>query len=96
MKLLLCLACEDIFNLDYQEKSCSCGLTKGKYNDHRNAVYSGKHAVPLAIDNVTFIDAIRNQPKEGLGRHFTAIVIPEKCPTFIKKAIQKRRKKIET
>lgn len=88
-------SCDDIFNLDYEEKTCSCGETKGHYKDSRNAVYSGKHAIPLAIDNVTFAEAIRNQPKEGLGSHFTSIVIPKKCPTFIKQRIRKEAKKNE-
>ena len=91
MKLLLCLNCDDIFNLDYKEKSCRCGETKGKYKDVRNAVYTGKHAVPLAIDNVTLAEAIRSQTNEGLGKHFTAIVVPKKSPTFVKKRYRKKK-----
>jgi len=84
MKLLLCLKCNDIFNLDYHEKSCTCGDTKGKYNDKVNAEYSGKHAVPLGFDNLSIAHAINRQPKSGWGSRFTAFVIPKKCPTFTK------------
>ena len=33
MKLLLCLDCDDVSNLGYELKICSCGATKGKYTD---------------------------------------------------------------
>ena len=38
MKLLLCLDCDDIFNLGYELKTCSCGTTKGKYTDERQFI----------------------------------------------------------
>lgn len=84
MKLLLCKNCTSIFNLEYKEKTCSCGSTKGKYNDNLNAVYEGKHAIPLGIDNHSFIYALNNQPQEGRGERFTAFVIPIECSTFQK------------
>jgi hypothetical protein len=84
MKLLLCLDCDDIFNLSFNIKSCQCGATKGKYNDKRNAVYEGVNAFPLAIDNYSFAEAIRNRPQDGLGSRFTACVVPYECPTFVK------------
>jgi hypothetical protein len=84
MKLLLCLNCNDLFNLDFDEKSCKCSFTKGKYIDQLNAIYSGNSAVPLGFSNPSLSNAIRNQPKEGLGEEFTAFVIPENCETFVK------------
>ena len=54
MKLLLCLDCDDIFNLGYELKTCSCGTTKGKYTDERNAIYCGVNAIPLGIANDSF------------------------------------------
>ena len=85
MKLLLCLDCDDIFNLGYELKSCSCGETKGKYIDQRNAIYSGVNSIPLGIANDSFGKAIRNQQETfPLGERFTAFVIPKNCETFIK------------
>ena len=86
MKLLLCLDCDDIFNIDYEIKSCNCGATKGKYIDERNAIYSGINAIPLAFDNYSFAKAIKNQPVDTFfGEPFTALVVPKICKTFIKK-----------
>lgn len=85
MKLLLCLHCNDIFNLDYHIKACTCDKTKGKYIDIRNAIYIGDKAVPLGFDNYNLAHAITCQPERGLGERFTAFVIPKNCPTFIKK-----------
>jgi hypothetical protein len=84
MKLLLCLECDDVFNLDYEEKNCKCGKTRGKYVDQINAVYSG-HAVPLGFNNISLAAAVRNQPEQGEGEEFTAFIIPKVCPTFKKK-----------
>ena len=85
MKLLFCRECEDIFNLSFREKNCSCGKTKGKYLDNLNATYSGP-AVPLGFSNLTFAQAIRRHSKKKLihGDNFTAFVIPKDCLTFKK------------
>lgn len=84
MKLLLCLDCDDIFNLGYELKTCSCGTTKGKYTDERNAIYCGVNAIPLGIANDSFAKAIRNQQETfPLGERFTAFVIPKNCETFV-------------
>lgn len=85
MKLLFCLKCTDLFNLDYEMKECSCGSVKGRYIDQQVATYAGESAVPLGFTNNSFVSAIKNQPKEGMGEEFTAFVIPKKCPTFIRR-----------
>lgn len=84
MKLLLCLECDDVFNLDYKIKTCQCGETKGKYIDSLNAVYQGEHAVPLGFDNFSFARAINNQPEFSPGEKFVAFIIEKECPTFEK------------
>lgn len=84
MKLLLCKNCNDIFNLDYLEKSCRCGFTRGKYLDQRLAEYFGEYAVPIGIANDSLINAIKNQQNEGMGELFKAFVIPVICSTFRK------------
>lgn len=87
MKLLLCLECNDIFNLDMSEKSCSCGRSKGKYINHQIAEYTGEFALPLGFSNPSLIQAIKDQPIEGLGKEFTAFVIPKNCKTFLKSGV---------
>lgn len=85
MKLLLCMQCDDIFNLGFEVKTCKCGITKGKYTDDRNAIYTGTEAIPLGFDNYTFSEAIINQSVDKkLGERYTAFVIPKKCDTFVK------------
>jgi len=85
MKLLFCKNCHDVFNLNIkQHKTCSCGKTSGHYTDDLNAVYYGEDAIPLGFMNSKFAEAVVNQPKVGMGKHFTAFVIPEICPTMKK------------
>lgn len=85
MKLLLCKKCRSIFNLSKdEEKTCFCGETKGKYVDDINAKYEGP-CFPIGFDNNSLINALKNQPKNGLGERFDAFVIPKSCPTMKKK-----------
>lgn len=78
MKLLLCLECNDIFNLDLKIKKCSCGKTKGPYIDNHNAIYEGDSAMPIGISNPSLREAIINPPEEGMGKEFIAFSIPKK------------------
>lgn len=80
MKLLLCQDCGDVFNLKREVKTCGCGKTRGQYTDDLNAVYSG--GIPLGFANSTFLEAVLRQPESGMGKEFTAFVIPHECPTF--------------
>lgn len=82
MKLLLCLACNDIFSLHGFERSCLCGEARGYYINDVNAFYSGASAVPIGFDNTSFSNAVRNRPPYGNGAQFGAFVIPVICPTM--------------
>jgi len=82
MKLLFCPKCQDIFRLPSNliERVCECGKTRGRYLDELNAEYSG--GIPLGFENSSLVAAIMNQPNEGMGKQFTAFVIPKLCDTF--------------
>lgn len=84
MKLLLCSNCNDVFSLNMYLKRCSCGGAEGQYVDKINATYSGKDAVPLGFNNLSVVEAVREQPKTGWGKEFKAFVIPKNCPTYNK------------
>ena len=87
MKLLLCKNCQDFIRLIQGEtRTCKCGAVSGKYLDNLNAIYSGDEAIPIGFANSTLVEAIRNQPEEGMGKVFTAFVIPKKCYTIEKVA----------
>jgi hypothetical protein len=82
MKLLYCPSCDDVFKLDYQPRICKCGDVIGHYfEDGLTAVYS-KNGIPLGFNNSSLIEAINNQPESGMGKNFTAFVIPKQCPTM--------------
>ena len=83
MKLLFCANCGDIFNLSYDEKHCSCGVTSGTIQIDGTAVYHGD-AVPLGFCDPEFDNAILNKPKTGKAIEFLAFVIPENAETFVK------------
>jgi len=82
-ELLFCMNCKDVFNLNMRLKSCTCGRSRGRYQDDLNASFKGS-AIPLGFANKSFIAAIQNQPKEGPGRGFEAFVVESNCPTFKK------------
>lgn len=82
MKLLKCNKCYHVFSLTYDERTCDCGETSGKYyEDGLHAKYSGD-ATPLGFANNSFRAAIQNQPEDGWGETFEAFVIPKECNTF--------------
>jgi hypothetical protein len=84
MKLIYCPHCHDVRKLARLLTTCQCGRSWGQYlEDDLHAVYGGV-AVPLGFTNPSFVDALKNQPEEGLGERFEAFVIPKKCPTLRK------------
>lgn len=84
MKLLFCVSCKDVFRLTQRERACACGRCGGHYINGLDAVFWGDSAMPLGFENGSFSVALENQPKAGLGKRFTAFVIPENCPTMTK------------
>ena len=82
MKLIYCKSCHDIFRLWFEKRTCKCGKSGGWYLSGLNAEIWGD-ALPLGIDNYSFLAATMNQPKEdaGKGATFEAFVIPAKCKT---------------
>ena len=84
MKLLYCSLCNDIFNLDFKLKKCSCGNAAGRYLDEVCAEYSGENVYPLGFDNLSLKRALQNQPLTGGGKHFAAFVIAKECFTMWK------------
>lgn len=85
MKLIFCPVCHDMHKLQITENvECLCGESWGHYSeDGLNASYGGK-AVPVGIANSSFVKAINDQPKNGMGKTFEAFVIPAECDTFKK------------
>lgn len=84
MKLIFCPKCQDVVKLDLGGRLCKCKASGGYYKrDELNAVYTGA-AIPLGFANSTLVEAIENQPDEGMGEGFVAFVIPKSCPTFKK------------
>lgn len=89
MKLLLCTSCSSITSLHFSNQSCKCGKCSGQYVDNINIKYSGDSAIILGFNNRSFIDAIRHQRANGnldtgLGREFTAFIIPTNAPSIRK------------
>ena len=84
MKLIYCEKCGDVISMRFEERSCFCGASKGRYLDSLNAEYSGP-AKPLGFHNTHFKSALKNQPEKSWGVEFTAFVIEKDCLTFKKK-----------
>ena len=86
MKLLLCKGCQDIVRpLIGIKRYCQCGCcTIIGQHDNVTVSYTGEKAVILGIKNSSLIQAVANQPDEGMGKDFVAFVVPKKCITTIK------------
>lgn len=83
MKLIFCPVCLDVIKLTVGKvRECECGTSYGRYEDDGYNAKIGGKAIPVGIDNVSFVQALQERPKEGLGSVFNAFVIPEKCPTI--------------
>jgi hypothetical protein len=81
MKLIFCPVCQDIVRLRRKPRQCDCGKSWGGYEDGLNAVYGGD-AIPMGIDNHTFMEAYH---KYSAGLHklvYTAFFIHDSQPTF--------------
>ena len=90
MKLILCRSCQDVFKLSTEKvRTCACGKCAGVYLDAVNALYSGDDAVPIGFGNTTLVYALMNQPANGVGKEFTAFVIPRQCDSMKKVARRK-------
>lgn len=85
MKLLMCLECSDIFNLNKKTKSCGCSKTSGRCIDDLNAEIFGP-CIAIGFSNSSFTNAYARQVIENKhasfdtcckGQEFTAFFIPE-------------------
>lgn len=77
MKLLLCTECNDLVYLAMQrDRACECGKTSGQYTDNKKAVVRGP-CIPIGFHTGQFVEAVQNQPEEGIGLRFDAFVIPK-------------------
>ena len=93
MKILMCLEWGDIFNLNYNNKNCSCGKTSGKYINELDAEIKGK-CKAIGFSNGTFIKAYQiqkieddaqakiNKPVCCDGQNFGAFFIPESATSI--------------
>ena len=83
MKLLICPQCSDIVLLRQEKRrSCECGKSWGEYcEDGLNAVLGG-NAIPIGIENRSFIHALKSRPQGGQGSVFQAFIIPVHAPTI--------------
>ena len=82
MKLIVCTECGDVVSLIFEWRQCKCGKSEGIYLDRKNAKIKGP-CIPLGFENISFIDALRNQPEQGMGKPFSAFVIPKQCPSIV-------------
>jgi len=64
MKLLFCHRCNDLFNLRNEEKTCKCGLCKGRYTDALYAITNGE-GLCLAIANPDISNALTRTMMEN-------------------------------
>jgi len=103
MKLLLCMKCSDIFSLTFEDRTCKCGETSGKYIDDLNAEIKGE-CMPIGFANSSFINALKMQEIENKhydgnkdtcckGQEFTAFIIPEWAKS-VKRVEEKIKEKV--
>ena len=81
MKLIVCLKCNDVVSLRYEDRTCFCSCSGGRYTGKGAEAEIWGNSIPLGFTNSSFIRALREQPAKGLGSEFTAFVIPKQCDT---------------
>ena len=100
MKLLLCIRCNEVFNLGFTERACSGQHTGGRYVDELNARVCGSRQdmQVLGFANSTLVQALRQQIFRGdssetmqyagkevaRGRDFGAFVIPYSADSVVR------------
>jgi len=100
MKILLCVKCNQIFNLSQDYVECKAGYCGGQYIDNFNARIWGDptETFLLGFANNSLVSALRDQINLGdqtqkfiycgqsttKGREFTAFVIPADAPSVIR------------
>lgn len=83
MKLIFCVACQDIVSLRLEEmRSCSCGRVYGRYVDKIKAEVSTT-AISLGIDNNSLIQALKQTQLHGsaVGYPLEAFMRPNTGPS---------------
>lgn len=93
MKLIFCCKCHDIVQLRMdRERWCACGESGGRYEtDGWHAWFRGSRAVPLAIVNQSFAQAVVAREMmgqlavDGADLEFKALVIPEGHERFTRR-----------
>lgn len=93
MKLFLCRKCQDVVRCFDEKRTCKCGESSGYYmDDGANAVFAGKHCVPIGFANSKLVKAIQmaeienkhqKEPTTCKGVGFDSFVILD-CSTSIK------------
>ena len=84
MKLFFCSQCQDVLKFGHNKmRYCKCGNSGGEYIDNLNGKIFG-NAIPIGINNYSFVEALRKRPQSGKGKTFTAFVIPIECNTIEK------------
>jgi len=83
MKFIFCPNCNHFLQLEVNNlTTCNCGESMGMYQgDGINTVYWGS-AIPIGVNNHSFVQVLTRQPKQGQGKKFEAFVISKNCPTF--------------
>jgi hypothetical protein len=81
MKLIFCPHCQDVVKLALTTRTCECGMAGGRYLDDALHAEVWGSAIPLGFANSSLASALLVRPDRGMGREFTAFVIPYECPT---------------
>lgn len=98
MKLVYCPMCQDLYKMPVatKSKSCMCGLSWGRYlKDKKHAVIGG-FAIPVGIDNKSFVKAIKKRHELlyfSIPHPFEAFLIPKICTTVKNEITYRKRPK---
>jgi len=96
MKAVYCKNCKSMFLLAYKLRKCECGKSKGKYINWHSAVFTGKDAIGIGIENPSFqhalldIDTYKDEDiknKKGMilaHSHFVSYTVLQNNLTFYK------------
>lgn len=86
MKLILCKNCQDIVRpYPNETRFCKCGDVMVKCLNELDIIVKATEewVLPIGFNNTSFVRAVASQPEYGMGKDFTAFVIPKKCSSIV-------------
>ncbi len=91
MILIHCKHCNDIFNIDFEKKTCTCGISSGVHTDEQTVLIEGNCNAVEFKDESFDMSIFLNEEKPHESHYFVSNIMAEDHP-FLKRIIKPKIK----